>query len=145
MTGATTTNGISNNSAGITNAGLISGVTAGAVSANSTQAVNGSQLYSVQNALQGQVNNIQSQVNQNNQIALAGIAGVGAAASLPALDAGKKFNLGMGVANYQGYSAMAVGAQMRVADSVVVKVTGSQSLNGGVQTGMFGAGVGWSF
>ena len=91
------------------------------------------------------MNSLQGQINQNNQVALAGIAGVGAAASLPALDAGKKFNLGMGVANYQGYSAMAVGAQMRVADSVVVKVTGSQSLNGGVQTGMFGAGVGWSF
>jgi hypothetical protein len=45
VVGATTTNGIDNQNAGITNAGLISGVTAGAVSATSTEAINGSQLY----------------------------------------------------------------------------------------------------
>jgi autotransporter adhesin len=92
-----------------------------------------------------QFNNLQGQVNQNNQIALSGIAGVAAAASLPALDTGKRFNLGMGVANYQGYNALAIGGQVRVQDTVVIKITGSQSLNGGVQTGTVGAGVGWSF
>lgn len=44
-TGASTLNGINNQSAGITNAGLVSGVTAGTVSATSTEAINGSQLF----------------------------------------------------------------------------------------------------
>jgi len=45
VTGASTLNGIDNQGGGITNAGTISGVTAGAVTATSTEAVNGSQLY----------------------------------------------------------------------------------------------------
>lgn len=45
VTGASTLNGINNNSAGITNAGLVSGVAAGAVTSTSTEAINGSQLF----------------------------------------------------------------------------------------------------
>jgi len=48
VTGASTLNGIDNQSAGITNAGVISGVTKGAVTSTSTEAVNGSQLYATQ-------------------------------------------------------------------------------------------------
>lgn len=45
VSGVSTLNGINNQNAGITNAGLVSGVTAGAVNATSTEAVNGSQLF----------------------------------------------------------------------------------------------------
>ena len=48
VTGVSTLNGIDNQSAGITNAGLISGVTNGNVASGSTEAVNGSQLYDTQ-------------------------------------------------------------------------------------------------
>jgi autotransporter adhesin len=50
--GSANLNGISNNGAGVANAGLITGVTAGAVSAVSTDAVNGSQLFQVQGTAQ---------------------------------------------------------------------------------------------
>lgn len=45
ITGVTTTSGIDNQGAGVTNAGLVSGVSAGTVAATSTDAVNGSQLF----------------------------------------------------------------------------------------------------
>ena len=48
VTGVSTLNGIDNQSAGITNAGLISGVTNGNVASGSNEAVNGSQLYDTQ-------------------------------------------------------------------------------------------------
>lgn len=48
VTGASTLNGIDNQNAGITQAGLISGVANGAVTATSTEAVNGSQLFATQ-------------------------------------------------------------------------------------------------
>ena len=48
VTGVSTLNGIDNQSAGITNAGLISGVTNGNVASGSNEAVNGSQLYATQ-------------------------------------------------------------------------------------------------
>lgn len=45
VTGASTLKGIDNQGAGITNAGLVTGVAAGNVSSDSTEAVNGSQLF----------------------------------------------------------------------------------------------------
>lgn len=51
VTDVSTLNGIDNQSAGITNAGLISGVTPGAVTATSTEAVNGSQLFATNQAV----------------------------------------------------------------------------------------------
>ncbi len=47
-TGLSTLNGVDNQFAGITNAGAVSGVTAGVVASGSTDAVNGGQLYDVQ-------------------------------------------------------------------------------------------------
>jgi hypothetical protein len=44
VSGASTLHGIDNSNSGITNAGLVSGVTAGAVNSSSTEAINGSQL-----------------------------------------------------------------------------------------------------
>lgn len=51
VTGAATLSGIDNQSAGIARAGLVSGVTAGAVAAGSTEAVNGAQLYTTNTAV----------------------------------------------------------------------------------------------
>lgn len=45
VTGTSSLNGLNNNGAGITNAGIVSGVTGGAVAAGSTEAVNGDQLF----------------------------------------------------------------------------------------------------
>ena len=95
------------------------------------------------NQLNNSVQSLQNSINANNLVATRGIAGVSAVASLPALDTGKNFNFGVGVGSYSGASALAIGAQARIYETIVLKVTGSQSTSGGV--GTFGAGVGWSF
>jgi trimeric autotransporter adhesin len=93
------------------------------------------------NGIQNQVNNLQTQVNQNNLIAQRGVAGVGAIANIPALDANKQFAVGVGVGNYISASAIAVGVQARISENVVFKVSGSSS-TGNYTTG---AGLGISF
>ena len=64
-------------------------------------------------------------------------------ANLPAIDAGKKFNIGFGVASYNGESAGSFGMQSRVNDQTVLKISAASSFNGGDAS--FGAGVGISF
>ncbi|MBU3589517.1 S-layer family protein [Polynucleobacter sp. 80A-SIGWE] len=93
------------------------------------------------NGIQNQVNNLQSQVNQNNLIAQRGVAGVSAVANIPALETNKQFALGIGIGNYISASAIAIGAQARLSENVVFKVSGSSS------TGNYtaGAGLGVSF
>ena len=93
------------------------------------------------NGIQNQVNNLQTQVNQNNLIAQRGVAGVSAIANIPALEANKQFALGVGVGNYISASAIAIGAQARLSENIVFKVSGSSS------TGSYsaGAGLGVSF
>ncbi|MBU3592882.1 YadA-like family protein [Polynucleobacter sp. 71A-WALBACH] len=93
------------------------------------------------NGIQNQVNNLQNQVNQNNLIAQRGVAGVSAVANIPALETNKQFAVGIGVGNYISASAIAVGAQARLSENVVFKVSGSSS------TGSYtaGAGLGISF
>lgn len=66
--GTSMLNGINNQNAGFTNAGLISGVTAGEVSATSTEAINGSQLYQISQS----VTNAQNTANE----ALAAVSNV---------------------------------------------------------------------
>jgi autotransporter adhesin len=145
VSGATTTNGIDNSNQKIT------GVAPGTVSSSSTDAVNGSQLYQVSsaqatananqiainnnqatiNANQANINAAQSVTNQqmqnqaanNRKISSGGIASATAAASIPALERGQKFGMGIGVGNYDGQSALAVGVAARVSEQLQLKFT----------------------
>ena len=83
----------------------------------------------------------QAQVNENHLLAQSGIAGVSAIANIPALELNKKFSVGIGVGHYITASAIAISAQSRIAENIVLKLSGSTAM-GNVVTG---AGLGISF
>ena len=113
----------------------ISGVAPGKVSPDSTEAVNGSQLYARDQAigkLGNTVNHLDDKINR---------AGAGAAA-LAALhpqdfDPDDKWDFAAGYGNYHGASAAAIGAFYRPTEDVMVSVGGS--MGGGEN--MVNAGV----
>ncbi|WP_296400154.1 YadA-like family protein, partial [Acidaminococcus timonensis] len=113
----------------------ISGVAPGKVSPDSTEAVNGSQLYARDQAigkLGNSVNRLDNKINR---------AGAGAAA-LAALhpqdfDPDDKWDFAAGYGNYHGASAAAIGAFYRPTEDVMVSVGGS--MGGGEN--MVNAGV----
>jgi len=98
---------------------------------NPTDAVNVSQLTTVQN----QVGNVQ-------RIAYSGVAMAGALAGLPQVDYGKTFALTAGIGSYAGYTALAIGASARVNQSTVIKF--GVSTTSGTRT-LVNAGVGYSW
>ncbi|MFV0600564.1 MAG: YadA-like family protein [Brachymonas sp.] len=85
---------------------VINNVAAGEISANSSQAVNGSQLYQVQQSFFNQ----QNQINSNRKLAGAGIAGAIAQGSIRYDDRPGKFSMGIGVGTFDSQAAMAIGA-----------------------------------
>jgi autotransporter adhesin len=102
-----------------------------AAGVNPTDAVNVSQLNSVQQS----VNNVAKQ-------AYSGIAMVGALAGLPQVEPGKTVLLGAGAAHYNGYSALAIGGSARLTENTIVKMGVSAATGGGV---MVNGGVGYSW
>lgn len=165
VTGTTTTNGINNSGAGITNAGVVSGVTAGTLSSTSTQAVNGSQLYTTnQNlsaestraqqaeaALGTQIANettratsmekhLDSKINASTAMAAA-LSGV---SFLP----NTRFNLSANVATYSGAQAAAVQGAYLVTPHVAVNGGvafnfGGNSASSSSTIGRVGVTFGW--
>ncbi len=109
----------------------VQGVAAGVVG---TDAVNMNQLNAVNN-------NLQSQITDNRKEARRGIASVAAVAGIPSLESGKQFNIGVGLGNFKGQTAVAVGANARFAPDVTGKL--SIGVSGGDAT--VSAGIGYSF
>lgn len=125
-------------------------VAAGTLSATSTDAVNGSQLYSVGNQVnnvQGQVNGVQNQVSalggavigvQNELYGVRGRAYEGTAVALAAapamLSPGKKFAIATNWGGFRGQNALGASALVRVHENVV--------LNAGIGVGLQHSGVG---
>ena len=105
----------------------LTGVAAGV---NGTDAVNVNQLNSA-------VNGLQNQINTNK----AAIAGVVAATNLPGLQAGQTVNFGIAWGNYSNQNGLSVGGHVRLAEEVVVKVSGSAT--SGVYSGGVGIGIGF--
>ena len=97
---------------------------------NPTDAVNMSQLNSVQNS-----------VNSVARTAYSGIAAATALTMIPEVDQGKTLSVGIGMGNYQGYSAVAIGFTARVAQNLKVKGGVSVTDAGTV----YGAGVGYQW
>jgi|GEM_PF-2176709 len=62
-----------------------------------------------------------NQLNSGLKLSYQGIAGVAALNGIPTVPSDKKFNVGVGVGNYQGQSALAVGGNVRFSDSVIGK------------------------
>ena len=105
----------------------LTGVAAGI---NGTDAVNVNQLNSA-------VNNLQNQINTNK----AAIAGVVAATNLPGLQNGQTVNFGIAWGNYSNQNGMSIGGHVRLAEEVVLKVSGSAT--SGVYSGGVGLGIGF--
>jgi len=62
-----------------------------------------------------------NQLNNGLKLSYQGIAGVAALNGIPVVPSDKKFSIGVGVGNYQGQSALAVGGNVRFSDTVVGK------------------------
>lgn len=111
----------------------------GDISPTSTDAVNGSQLYSTENRinfLDSQVNRLGSQINRVG-------AGAAALAGLHPLDfdPDDKWDFAAGYGNYKNANAVAIGAYYRPNKDVMFNVGGSFS--GGEN--MVNAGISWKF
>jgi autotransporter adhesin len=102
-----------------------------AAGVNPTDAVNVSQLRSVQQS-----------VYDVARTAYSGIAMAGALAGLPQTDPGQTFGIGAGIGTYGGYTALAIGGSMRFTPNTIVKM-GFSTTNGSRM--MFNAGFGYSW
>uniref|UniRef100_A0A1I9YM93 Hemagglutinin n=1 Tax=Paraburkholderia sprentiae WSM5005 TaxID=754502 RepID=A0A1I9YM93_9BURK len=97
---------------------------------NPTDAVNMSQL-----------NSVQQGVNALARQAYSGIAGATALTMIPEVDPGKTLSVGIGSGNYKGYSAVAIGFTARITDNLKLKGGVSTSSSGTV----YGAGIGYQW
>ena len=119
----------------------IQNVAAGEVSATSTDAVNGSQLYKATQGIANATNELDHRIHQNENKANAGISSAMAMASMPqAYIPGRSMVTG-GIATHNGQGAVAVGLS-KLSDNGqwVFKINGSADTQGHV-----GAAVGAGF
>lgn len=116
----------------------IQNVAPGLISKDSTDAINGSQLYAMMNESRGDLDKLKGQVNKMQKRHRAGLAGVNAAATLPQVFLPGKSMVSVGAGHYKGQSAVAVGYS-RASDSgkLIFKLQGNVNTQG-----EFGAGAG---
>ena len=117
----------------------VQNVAAGEISATSTDAINGSQLYSV---AQG-VDNLDQKMNRMNRKLRSGIAAATAMTNIPQVTLPGKSALGAGVGSYDGQGALAVGYS-RMSDNgrVILKLSAGASTQGKYNAGA-GVAVQW--
>lgn len=103
--------------------GKISGVAAGAVTADSTDAVNGSQLYKTNQEVVNNTNRINKLGSRVNKVG----AGAAALAALHPMDfdPDDKLTFSAGYGNYAGENAAAIGAYYRPDEKVMFSVAGT--------------------
>ncbi|WP_208604951.1 YadA family autotransporter adhesin, partial [Rodentibacter genomosp. 2] len=135
-----TTDGINAGNKKITN------VAPGEVSATSTDAVNGSQLYAVNrniNNINNNVNSLNNKINKVDKDLRAGIAGAAAIAGLPQVRGNGKSMVAVAASNYRGENAVALG-YTKASDNgkVLLKLSGSTNTRGDVVSAV-GLGYEW--
>lgn len=116
----------------------IQNVAPGLISKDSTDAINGSQLYAMMNESNANLDKLKGQVNKMSKRHRAGLAGVNAATTLPQVFMPGKSMISAGAGHFKGQSAVAVGYS-RASDSgkVIFKLQGNVNTQG-----EFGAGAG---
>lgn len=116
----------------------IQNVAPGLISKDSTDAINGSQLYAMMNESNNNLDKLKGQVNKMGKRHRAGLAGVNAATTLPQVFLPGKSMVSVGAGHYKGQNAIAVGYS-RAADSgkLIFKLQGNVNTQG-----EFGAGAG---
>ncbi len=113
---------------------VVHGVAAGAVTATSTDAVNGSQLYSLQNQMgtqDAQIGAVEHQVLNYKTKSYAGSAAAIAVGNLTQAMTPGKSMITAGAGTYQGQSALAVGVSHRFENNWTVKAAGTWAQAGG--------------
>lgn len=142
--GVTIKNGPSMTKNGI-NAGnkQITNVAPGRIAADSTDAVNGSQLHEVKADMNNKINHLNGQVNKLGKRVNAGTASALAASQLPQAYIPGKSMVSMAAGNYQGQNAVALGMS-RISDNgkIIIRLAGTSDTQGKVGVAV-GAGYHW--
>ena len=142
--GVTIKNGPSMTKNGI-NAGnkQITNVAPGRIAADSTDAVNGSQLHEVKADMNNKINHLNGQVNKLGKRVNAGTASALAASQLPQAYIPGKSMVSVAAGNYQGQNAVALGMS-RISDNgkIIIRLAGTSNTQGKVGVAV-GAGYHW--
>ena len=142
--GVTIKNGPSMTKNGI-NAGnkQITNVAPGRIAADSTDAVNGSQLHEVKADMNNKINKLNGQVNKLGKRVNAGTASALAASQLPQASIPGKSMVSVAAGNYQGQNAVALGMS-RISDNgkIIIRLAGTSDTQGKVGVAV-GAGYHW--
>ena len=142
--GVTIKNGPSMTKNGI-NAGnkQITNVAPGRIAADSTDAVNGSQLHEVKADMNNKITKLSGQVNKLGKRVNAGAASALAASQLPQASIPGKNMVSVAAGNYQGQNAVALGMS-RISDNgkIIIRLAGTSDTQGKVGVAV-GAGYHW--
>ena len=142
--GVTIKNGPSMTKNGI-NAGnkQITNVAPGRIAADSTDAVNGSQLHEVKADMNNKINHLNGQVNKLGKRVNAGTASALAASQLPQAYIPGKSMVSVAAGNYQGQNAVALGMS-RISDNgkIIIRLAGTSDTQGKMGVAV-GAGYHW--
>ncbi|MDO9847664.1 YadA-like family protein, partial [Glaesserella parasuis] len=121
----------------------IQNVAPGLISEQSTDAINGSQLYSLISQHKVHMGDIHNKINRNNKALRAGIAGSNAAAGLPQVYIPGKSMVAVSAGTFKGQSALAVGYS-KASDNgkLILKLQGNANTSGEMG-GSVGVGYQW--
>ena len=121
----------------------ITNVAPGRIAADSTDAVNGSQLHEVKADMNNKINKLNGQVNKLGKRVNAGTASALAASQLPQAYIPGKSMVSVAAGNYQGQNAVALGIS-RISDNgkIIIRLAGTSDTQGKVGVAV-GAGYHW--
>ena len=121
----------------------ITNVAPGRIAADSTDAVNGSQLHEVKADMNNKINYLNGQVNKLGKRVNAGTASALAASQLPQAYIPGKSMVSVAAGNYQGQNAVALGMS-RISDNgkIIIRLAGTSDTQGKVGVAV-GAGYHW--
>ena len=121
----------------------ITNVAPGPIAADSTDAVNGSQLHEVKADMNNKINHLNGQVNKLGKRVNAGTASALAASQLPQAYIPGKSMVSVAAGNYQGQNAVALGMS-RISDNgkIIIRLAGTSDTQGKVGVAV-GAGYHW--
>ena len=121
----------------------ITNVAPGRIAADSTDAVNGSQLHEVKADMNNKITKLSGQVNKLGKRVNAGAASALAASQLPQASIPGKNMVSVAAGNYQGQNAVALGVS-RISDNgkVIIRLAGTSDTQGKMGVAV-GAGYHW--
>ena len=121
----------------------ITNVAPGRIAADSTDAVNGSQLHEVKADMNNKISKLSGQVNKLGKRVNAGTASALAASQLPQASIPGKNMVSVAAGNYQGQNAVALGVS-RISDNgkVIIRLAGTSDTQGKMGVAV-GAGYHW--